>query len=161
MEKWKLYLLSAYTGLTIVKELWEVVSDKPLITGFPSLVSFLSKYWLLGVGIIIFFIIFLPPFWNTIRGHKPKKQELEKIFNRHYRNETVVIDGKHFIDCIFENCTILWNGNNFTFDNVQAGVFNFYTENDTVVSTLNLFKGLGVIDPNFAKNIRRVPKGNK
>ena len=149
---WKIYLLGTYTAITIIKDMWEVFSDKPLITGAFNLATFLSNHWLLVVSIPIFLLVFFPLMWDRIKG-------LEKIFNRHFSNETVVIDGKHFIDCTIHNCTISWNGGNFTFDNVKAGVYHLHSENDIVVRTINLLKGLGALEENFAKNIRRVPKG--
>src|SRR4051794_17438943 len=42
----------------------------------------------------------------TPNWHDP----LTPIVNRTFRNETVELDGKNFVDCSFENVTFLYNG---------------------------------------------------
>ena len=37
------------------------------------------------------------------------------IINKSYNNETIIIDGRNFINCEFNDCTIQWNGNDFIF----------------------------------------------
>ena len=152
MDKWKTYLVATYAGVIFLKELWELASDKPLITGVFDLATFLSRFSMLAISLLMFFLIVLPPILDRLRG-------LEKVYNRHFKNEEVVIDGKHFIDCTFVNCRIRYNGGKYIFDKSQQDGLDFYSENDAVVGTILLLKELDKIDPNFAKNIKRVPKG--
>ena len=157
METWnksKPYIIAAYSSVIVIKELWELGSDEPLATGVFDLVTFLSKYWLLVISMLMFFLIALPPILDRLRG-------LQKVFNKHFKNETVPIDGKHFIDCTFVNCTLRYNGGKYTFDKGQQAGVDIYSENEAVVGTIQLLQELELLNPNLAKNIRRVPKGYK
>lgn len=38
------------------------------------------------------------------------KDKLTSVIGIHYRNESIVIDGKEFLDCTFENVKLIYNG---------------------------------------------------
>jgi hypothetical protein len=37
------------------------------------------------------------------------------VLNKSYKDATIIIDGRNFINCEFTGCTIQWNGNDFIF----------------------------------------------
>lgn len=37
------------------------------------------------------------------------------VISKSYKDETIIIDGRNFINCAFSGCTIQWNGNDFIF----------------------------------------------
>ena len=149
---WKTTVLGTYAGLSIIKELWELFSDKPLITGAFDLATFLSRYWLLVVSVPIFLLIVLPPIIERFR-------ELEPIFNKHFKNDTLVIDGKSYMGCTFENCKLSYDGGKFIIaESHKNGSVGFTSNNDVVVRTIILLKSMGLLEENFAKRIQRVPK---
>lgn len=39
------------------------------------------------------------------------------ILRRTFTNETIVVDGHHFVDCTFVNVRFIFNGNQYKFEN--------------------------------------------
>jgi hypothetical protein len=82
----------------------------------------------------------------------PSQQEL--VMNRHFLNETIDIDGKHFMGCTFVNVKLRYNGtSNFSLTNVHFQGFPIVTsDNPGVESGFMLLKSLGMTDVPFLLN---------
>jgi|GEM_PF-6167632 len=86
-------------------------------------------------------------------------EDLPKVTNKTFTNERVVLDGKHFEDCIFTNVTLIYNGtdrfglrhNRFR-SSITVG-----TESEAVEGAIGLFKGLGMVTSDIIDNTDRTP----
>jgi len=146
---WKNVLLGAYAGLSLIKDLWELFSDKPLITGVSDIATLISKYWLIPISLFIFLLIVLPPIIDRTKN-------LQNIYQKHFTKEELVLDGKRYVDCNFLDCTIIYNGGKFVFDNTKInGSLNIRTDNPVISRTLLLLKVTGTLEQKFADSIRR------
>ncbi len=146
--------------LNILKEAWEAFSDKPIVQGIFEMfnldsasagVTVVSKYWLLILSAIVLI------WWNypTLRL---KIFGLEKIVGKRFTNRTVVLDGKEFVNCIFENCTIEWRGGTTSYTGLKRiGPTHFqFRGNKQVVMTINFLKTFHALDATFSKSIRNL-----
>ena len=43
---------------------------------------------------------------------------MEKIENREFADETIMLDGHHYVDCVFNNCTFVFHGGDYGFHNI-------------------------------------------
>jgi len=73
----------------------------------------------------------------------PKMYDFTEITNRHFLNESVVLDGYRFEHCEFVNVTFVWNGSGpFEIINCDRhGAFRLNSKNDAINSTLRLLVG--------------------
>jgi len=79
----------------------------------------------------------------------------EYVIGRHFFNEAVVLDGKHFSGCTFENVTFIYQGKG----PVQVvdsrlirhpdSVVKWHTDNILVQQTARIMKGLGQLPPGY------------
>jgi hypothetical protein len=73
-------------------------------------------------------------------------QNLKQIVNQTFRNETVDVDGKEFLECTFENVTFKFEGKRaFRFINVKfvrPSYYRFLTSNPVVTQTASLLNTL-------------------
>jgi hypothetical protein len=114
-----------------------------------SLASTIVFYSLLSIGCltIIYWIV------NSIRKIFARKKPLDKIVDQVFRNSTIYLDGKHFIKCTFENCTLYWQGGRCRLDDITfQGIQGFRTENTTVSDTVTLLKNMNLLRIDFAKD---------
>ena len=119
MEKqWKLLFL-IYWIYSALKNIWEGFSKEPVIkavlkmfdiTTMPVFLSFIYERGPLIIATIIVLVIYAPTLKRKIFG-------LKKIINQTFKNRIIFLDGKHYIDCTFENCTLRWNGGVYTLSN--------------------------------------------
>jgi hypothetical protein len=78
---------------------------------------------------------------------------LTPIYRHNYKNETVPLDGKNFIECTFENVTFLYQGTRGTqmFNCKKIPEENFpvalRTDNPIVFTTLAIVGATGVVSP--------------
>jgi hypothetical protein len=72
-------------------------------------------------------------------------KDLERVENKTFINERVILDGKDFRHCKFQNVTFVYNGTGpFSFAyNELINVPQFYTDNLSVLTTLIFAKLMG------------------
>lgn len=58
--------------------------------------------------------------------HKILGELLINVVNKAFKDQTVVIDGYRFINCLFDNCTFVINRGTFELHNCQLGIKMFY-----------------------------------
>jgi len=87
---------------------------------------------------------------------------LIKITRRTYReDETVVIDGHHFLECEFIDCAIAYNGGPFKFENNKRVIWTpgklkrFVSTDPVVMNTLGILNVLNIVKP---KQLTTIPK---
>jgi len=71
----------------------------------------------------------------------------ETIEGRSYVNEEVVLDGRKYVDCTFENVSFRYNGKaSFQFmHNIVRGTYRISSGNPAVGVTVGLLKGMGML----------------
>lgn len=71
------------------------------------------------------------------------------VIGNTYTNETVIIDGRNFINCEFNGCTIQWNGNDFIFTTcLFHGAQKLVSSVPQVAGTMQLAKVCGLLNEN-------------
>lgn len=75
--------------------------------------------------------------------------ELEEFIKEVYKGESVIIDGKKFVSCQFDNCQLIYNGGNFCFDKSFIGedcrfILKHQVSKNTAIlfNAMNSFSGL-------------------
>jgi hypothetical protein len=73
----------------------------------------------------------------------------ENVIDKHFYNERVILDGKSFEDCTFENATFVYNGTApVHMKNIKIlGTKIFASDNVGVASAAAILYGLGVLPP--------------
>ena len=72
------------------------------------------------------------------------------VINKSYNNETIIIDGRNFINCEFSDCTIQWNGNDFIFTScVFNGIQKLVSPVPQVAGTMKLAEVCGLLNENI------------
>jgi hypothetical protein len=110
---------------------WDHVGRASLgavVSAFLSLIHGMSPAWTSGIrgAFVAFMLVLTPNLWMALIRNKPVPQEsplelfngtlrwrkprLKQIANRHLLNETVILDGVDYLNCVFENCTIRYEG---------------------------------------------------
>jgi hypothetical protein len=75
---------------------------------------------------------------------------LTQVFRQHYKNETVLLDGKNFIECTFENVTLLYQGTrpiqmiNCKKIPGEGFLVTVQTDNPVVFTALSIMQSTGV-----------------
>lgn len=93
--------------------------------------------------------------WATyrIQTNPPfdQSKDFEVVSDKTFRNEEVVLDGREFRRCTFENVTYVFTGRQGF--GIAGCNFNgsriFKTTNPTVLATVLLLKGLGILAPDI------------
>jgi hypothetical protein len=71
------------------------------------------------------------------------------VINKSYEDETLIIDGRNFINCEFRKCTIHWNGNDFIFTTcIFHGAQKFVSPLPQVAGAMRLAKICGLLGEN-------------
>jgi hypothetical protein len=79
----------------------------------------------------------------------------ENVLGHHFFNEVVVLDGKHFANCTFENVTLTYQGKgpvqmvNSRLIRHADSIVKIHTDNVVVQQTLSIMKGLGQLPPGY------------
>lgn len=69
-----------------------------------------------------------------------ENQNLKTVVGAEYQNETVALDGHHFINCTFVNVTIKYNGGPYKMNDCRVGIpIKIESEN------LSLMRGIGLM----------------
>ena len=102
------------------------------------------------VGIVVFaaslFIYDKLAGWKSASGQLTSKEwsiyKKESVLNKTFRNERVVLDGKSFSGCTFQNVTFEYNGT-APFDLVKNNIYGSYildSKNDEILLLLRFLK---------------------
>lgn len=71
----------------------------------------------------------------------------EQIFNRHFKNEDVVLDNKEFFNCVFEGVNFKYGGGYYRLENVNIVPPMRITTTDLLVSRgIYFIQTLGLLD---------------
>src|SRR5665213_2319917 len=104
----------------IFKQQNQIIANQSERTAVPSEASrlrFVVRYWptlaMIAVMLLTGYDIYdrhHPGF-----GYDPTRawdisKPLENVYNAHYINQAVLLDGKHFIGCSFDNVTLVYQG---------------------------------------------------
>jgi hypothetical protein len=96
------------------------------------------------------------------RGLVPElwHDRLERIYDQEFANQTVILDGKEFVQCDFSNVTFSWKGGQFS---IIRGTINgvsslLLPEGSAIADTANLLRTLNFLTPEAARSYRLVPK---
>ena len=126
---------------------WNVPSLPPK----PSGAVMTAPWWLYGIGIIA--IALLLTAWAMIAIRSRKKgyslTDLELVENRTFRNEVVLISGRQFNGCRFENVTLLYNGGGTGFDRCGFAGFHLKSEIPEVNGMIAILNNLGFLKFQF------------
>mgnify|MGYP006279649551 CR=1 FL=1 len=95
---------------------------------------------------------------------KPKgrnQSEREEVSGQSFSSERVVLDGKHFVDCTFESCTLVYKGGrppNFVRCDFAAPQFVF---EEAAKSTVQLMSAIynGIDERIIEKTFDEIRKG--
>lgn len=159
-KKWET-VATIYAVLQVIKSLWELFSPDPLakaaltmfnISTTSTAVEFLSKYALLIFSVAILLFIYVPVIKRKLFGMKI-------IIGQTFKNKTINLDGKEFIECVFENCTFRWNGERHSVQNCRIiGSKGVESQNPTIYNTIGFLKALGLLEKEFSDSWRYLPK---
>lgn len=77
---------------------------------------------------------------------KPNQVQLEQVLGQKFANATVLLDGHHYINCEFKECTFQYNGGHFRADNCHfsSGKRGIISTDWKIVQTLKLMHGMGL-----------------
>lgn len=82
-------------------------------------------------------------------GRAPTENSLdapptEQVFDKHYRNEKVWLDGKSFYNCLFENVSFIWDGGRWEMKQCTLrGNHEILSKNRIINQTIKLMLNLG------------------
>lgn len=118
---------------------------------------------LLWIGLLL--IIFLYTTSDTFASRYGSftfnsNPNFEMVKGKKFYNERVVLDGKKYEDCTFENVTFVYNGTtpvHFSHNRVMGRVL-FASDNPSVNMSMVVFYGMGLIPSNVP--ILNLPDGN-
>lgn len=83
---------------------------------------------------------------NSDKSQDDRPAPTQEIFNRHFRNELVKLDGNIFIQCIFENTTLAWEGGRYSMQQcTMRENQEILTGNPVIQGALELFINMGAL----------------
>lgn len=74
---------------------------------------------LLCLALLVYSVVLNPYATNVLQEDHYQRRDtepLKEISNQTFANQTVSVDGKHFIGCTFRNVTFYYEGGRFLFD---------------------------------------------
>ncbi len=87
---------------------------------------------------------------NKLESDKTPSTPLKVFEKKTFMNEKVLLDGYKYIDCTFENVTLVYNGGPSEMSGTRI-TFNksipFETNNPAVKQVMKIFNGMGVFKP--------------
>lgn len=103
-------------------------------------------------ALVLLAVMFVP--WRRLMGARSKSGITEEFVGRTFENETVLLDGRRFIDCTFRNCTFAWNGGQWEVRHWRReGRYRWVTAWVPAIETVNHLKALALLgDPEFASS---------
>ena len=125
MREWKSWDWAAYCSLVvvaIVEAAEATLHNAPTIAkNMPEFLK--SEFWaFVPLALVMFATMILVARAFGWIGTNPKKRvwEFQQILQRTYENETIQLDGREFVDCVFDNITFRYQGTApFKFTNVR------------------------------------------
>ncbi|MGA2978282.1 MAG: hypothetical protein ABSD76_01705 [Terriglobales bacterium] len=115
-----------------------------------------------GTGIVINLML-LAVLWVSVTGrekldHPKSSANLEAVYGRQFSNEKVVLDGRNYIDCKFDNVTFRWDGRPWAMMNgAITGKKRLETFDGKIVDTVDVLKALQFLNPDFASDWHHLP----
>lgn len=140
-----------------------------LLKEYPSMVSwmpeiFSSPKWafvpalLFVVATIIFLVRTFAPGQLDVANQNPKETKLELITGQNFKNETVLLDGKSYHNCTFDNVTFRWNGGPFSiFRGTVIGHRRIEVHDQKVVDTIDMLQSLELLEATFGADWKHIP----
>ena len=111
-----------------------------------------SHEWFHTAAIISFVIFGVSVFLTYLQNRFSIFGRLEEIANQHLKNRDVLMDGRLYINCTFENVTFVYNGGKTGgFDpscKFLDGTVGFTTKNPKLSQMLHFLKSLRIMYPN-------------
>jgi len=105
----------------------------------------LQLYVFGGLGFALLITAWGMIFVRTRPRPQYRTTDLEKIENKTYRNEIVLISGRHFVGCKFENVTFLYNGGGVGLDRCVFGGFQLKSDIPEVTGMVSILNALGLL----------------
>ncbi len=126
----------------------------------PSRLAWLKRYWPTMVTVFLMLLVGYDIYdrHHPGFGYDPTRawddsKPLERVYNAHYVNQSVLLDGKHFINSSFDNVTLVYQGTGgFALENSQFSKHNgeltsrLASSNRIVTSALKLSAQLDEIN---------------
>jgi len=85
-----------------------------------------------------------------------RRREMREVVGETFQNTAIVLDGHNYVDCVFRDVTMKWNGGLCAFLRLKIhGVARLETDNPTVANTIDILKQLGWLRQDFADDWRR------
>lgn len=139
----------AIWGGVAVRNIWRWLRRKRAKDGRQAGGSWLSVAVLAGLLLSSISVYFS---YSSCHGitHFSNDQKLTEVRGRTFENERVILDGNRYTHCTFKNITLVYNGTApFGLDNNTFIGGQLYTDNDAVLATMALLKGMGILPPQF------------
>jgi hypothetical protein len=89
------------------------------------------------------------------RANRDEKK-LSEVTRLTFQHQTVILDGRRFVDCRFVGCTFRWNGGPFQIDRGTIQGVRFETQHQTVLETVELLRAFGLLEGTFAQDWKRL-----
>lgn len=146
-DAWDWFRLLVYAGtwLGVIKAMWRWWIAQDMITRIA--IGLMVGFFAIGtIGLL----------WDKLRSipslkakGQSKNTPLEEVRDREFSKEVVHVDGKHFINCSMNYCTIRYDGGDFAFTDVAVGsakpTNDVSTHNDSCAQMGKLLMALGYI----------------
>lgn len=134
-----------------------IISIPGVLIGLPAAVIVLSRNarrlledhkWVSPSIAVFFLIVFIVGVAARLDYFE---QSLQQISNRTYKDETVMLDGRFFFNCTFDNVLFAYNGGKVTMSGVSiTNLRGFVSPRSEIINIMNVLKGLGVVNKNFS-----------
>jgi len=110
----------------------------------------------IALGLVVFAAILVV--LERLSGRFRKSVQSTPIVGQHFNNTRIILDGRVYDHCIFENVEFVWNGAVFHIVNSEIkGTRRFGTTNPTVLTTVDILKFLSLLESGFAVDWKHVP----
>ena len=136
-----------------------IISIPGAIVGLPTAVILLSKSlrrllennrWTYPAIAVMYLIVFGIGVAARLDYFE---QPLQQISNRAYRNETVLLDGRFFYNCTFNNVLFAYNGGKVEISGGSiVNTKGIVSPRSDVINIMNVVNGLGFLNKNFFYN---------
>ena len=124
------WMLEKASTVDFLAEKWQALR--------PSTHSFVNGWG--GIVLIVLGLV-----WLAVQLRDPGPILLPQVRNQHFRNETVRLDGREYINCVFTNCSFKFHGGRFRLTNCRTeGEHTILTKDDKVQRTILVAEALGL-----------------
>ena len=84
--------------------------------------------------------------------HTTRRPDVEVVSNYYFSDESVTLDGKHFVDCTLVNCELTYCGGAMVFERTRISGCS-YMFGEHAQRTVNLLKIVGLLGHSFSVEI--------